>query len=78
MRCSICRKEDKAFFTVWDHIRSFVFNLFVEDIQDFSEEKYSKGFGEGYEMGFKTAMEKKVRPTNKEGIAELMKRWEKS
>ncbi len=55
MRCALCKKEHPL--SLWDKIRLFFFSFFKEDIQDLSDDKFTKGFGEGYVMGYKRAKE---------------------
>lgn len=53
--CDQCRK-DRAVDTQWDILRSWLFKrLFPKDYVDLAEEKYTKGFGEGYAKGLQSA-----------------------
>ena len=55
-KCTVCRKADEL-YTPWERFRRFFFHLFNEDIQDLSGDQFTKGFGRGYEAGFKHAQD---------------------
>ncbi len=56
-KCSTCRKND-ALDTRWDKIRYRLFMfLFPKDIVDLSQDKFTQGFADGYQMGFKHGTE---------------------
>lgn len=51
--------------TLWELIRNWLFyRLFPKDITDLSEDKYTKGFGDGYKMGRKHLAEQHETETN--------------
>lgn len=56
-RCETCRRLD-ALESWWDKVRTFFFNFFKTDIIELSEQKYTRGFADGYAAGFKKAEEK--------------------
>lgn len=56
-KCTVCRKGD-AKDTIWERMGRFLMHkLFPERIIDLSQDMYTKGFGCGYEVGFKHARE---------------------
>ncbi len=73
MRCTICKKDRGM--TRWDKIRLFFFGFFKEDIQDLSEDKYTKGFGEGYKEGYSMAMTYKDPVLSKAALEDYLKKW---
>lgn len=61
MKCIICKKEGQPIH-LKDRIRLWFFNhMFYEERQDLSEDKYTKGFGEGYKIGFQQSKEHQKR-----------------
>lgn len=51
-KCSQCRKNDEELLTKWERFKNWVFiNLFSEDIQDLSQNKYTQGYSDGLEKG---------------------------
>lgn len=76
MRCAICKKE--ADQSTWDKIRLWILHhVFSEDIQDLIEDKFTKGFGEGYLTGFKHVVDDKLVVNGKKNLDEILKRWSK-
>lgn len=52
MKCSLCRKREEEVITLWEKVRRFFFHFFHNDILDLTSEKYTQGFGDGYQVGF--------------------------
>ena len=50
-KCSQCRKQPVQ-DSIWDRIRLFFFSFFRNDIVDLSQDKFTQGFGDGYQKGF--------------------------
>jgi hypothetical protein len=55
--CTSCRKqpEDR---TWWEKFRAWIMHWFHEELLDYGNERYTHGFGEGYEQGFNHAKER--------------------
>lgn len=57
MQCIDCKTENNHQFSLWDRIRIFFFYRFSKEIKDLGDDKYTKGFGEGYKQGFEHCKE---------------------
>lgn len=57
MRCTLCRKEKHEFHSIPYRIRLYILGFFQDDLQDAKDDSFTKGFGEGYEAGFKKVKE---------------------
>lgn len=75
MRCIICKEENE--YTLWDKVRLFLFGFFKEDIQDLSEDKFTKGFGEGYAAGYDRSAKERMPALSQEKLDNYMKQWTK-
>lgn len=54
IKCPQCRANDIELLTLWQRFKNWLFyKLFPEDIIDLSQNKYTQGFGDGYELGRK-------------------------
>ena len=56
MKCQSC-KDAEVLDTRWDKIRLWFFNRFKKDIEDLRMDYYTKGISQGYQNGFKQAVE---------------------
>lgn len=58
MKCRSCRKISVDLDTWWDRIRLWFFYRFKNDVFDLGNDKFTEGFGEGYQAGFKEAVKR--------------------
>ena len=71
-KCTNCAKYE-ALDTWKDRLFKWVIKFFPQQVIDLSEEKYGRGFGQGYKIGFEHASKEfkpnleKMWPSNVEG-----------
>jgi hypothetical protein len=56
MKCDSCRKIELEVTTWWERFKyQLMLKMFPVELQEYFEEKYTKGFGDGYKIGMEHA-----------------------